>query len=81
MASRPGLDPREVTPLVLGMGGWAALGEDKDAVIQCTSHPEYRTGPPGLQERECIFWAQSGEAAWVRRQLNWTEREEQDLDG
>lgn len=30
---------------------------------------------------KCVVWTQSGKAAWVRRHVNWAEREEQNLDG
>ncbi|XP_032164508.1 uncharacterized protein LOC116570965 [Mustela erminea] len=39
-----------------------------------------QTNTIGLWE-ECTILAQSGKAAWVRRHVNWTAREDQDLHG
>lgn len=76
VASRIGLGPRKVTALVLGDSG-----EDRDAVIHSIYiQPRIQTNAIGLWEK-CVILAQSGKAAWVRRHVNWTAREDQDLHG
>lgn len=69
MACRAGLDPREVTTLVLIDGGGTWRKGKRQRCIRC----RLQNRTLCLREKEYIIWAQSGKAAWMRWHVNCAE--------
>lgn len=66
MALRAGLDPREVTALVLIDGG----GTGREGGRQRCGRYRLQNRVLCLGKKEYIIWAQSRKAAWMRRHGN-----------